>query len=422
MGDSVGLLLRRAGFGPTAVELAAARQACYPAALSALVTPPGPDVGAMNAPVPDLGPDAYAGKRDLTYEEKVRLEDLRTAQTEQLTQWWLNRMTVASHQAVEKLVFFWHGHWATSVKKVRSPQLMLAQHRTLRGAPDFKAMARQMVVDAALNHYLDGHLNTRQAPNENLARELCELFTVGLGNYTEKDVKEAGRALTGWRFSLTRGRSVFEPQAHDGGSKTILGRTAAFAADSLVELLLDQDACPRFVASRLWFRYGSSVDPIPGRLRDRMVAAFPAPMAMLQVLLDDEAFHATAGTAVKQPVEWLVGALRQLGLRPSSLPPPERTAILHDLESLGQLPFAPPNVGGWPAGGAWLTSAAAEVRLRLAGRLADRAPVGALTPESLAYLLCVDRWTNRTYQVLRGTQDRRRLLILGLVSPEYLVT
>ncbi|MFG3302229.1 DUF1800 family protein [Micromonospora chersina] len=422
MSDSVGLLLRRAGFGPTAVELAAARQAGYAAALTGLTAPPGPDVGATGAPVPDLGPDAYAGKRDLTYEEKVRLEDLRDEQTAQITEWWLNRMTVASHQTVEKLVFFWHGHWATSVKKVRSPQLMLSQHRTLRGATDFTVMARRMVVDAALNHYLDGHLNTRQAPNENLARELCELFLLGIGNYTEKDVKEAGRALTGWRFSLTMGRSVFDPRAHDPGRKTILGRTATFTAQSLVDLLLTQEACPRFVAARLWFRYGSSTRPIPKGLQDRMARAFPAPMAMLRVLLADEAFQATAGTMVKQPVEWLVGALRQMGVRPANLPAETRKAVLHDLENLGQLPFAPPNVGGWPSGGSWLTSAAAQVRLRLAGRVAEQAPVDQLTPESLAYLLGIDHWTNRTYAVLRGTQDRRQLLTLGLASPEYLVT
>ncbi|MEU9504721.1 DUF1800 domain-containing protein [Micromonospora sp. NPDC048170] len=422
MSDGIDLLLRRAGFGATAVELSAARQAGYDAALSALVAPPGPDVGAMSAPIPNLGPDAYAGKRDLTYEEKVKLEDLRTAQTEQITQWWLNRMTVASHQAVEKLVFFWHGHWATSVKKVRSPQLMLQQHRTLRSAPDFKAMSRKMVTDAALNHYLDGHLNTRQAPNENLARELFELFVLGIGQYTEKDIKEAGRALTGWRFSLTKGSSVFDPRAHDAGSKNILGRRGHFAADSLVELLLTQDACPRFIAARLWYRYGSATEAIPGRLQDKMVQAFPKPLDMLRALFGDEAFHATGGTMVKQPVEWFVGAMRQLGLRPSNLPPETRKRVLRDLESLGQLPFAPPNVGGWPAGGAWLTSAAAQVRLRLAGTLAEHVSVSSLTPENLAYLLCVERWTNRTYNVLRGTQDRRLLLILGLVSPDYLVT
>jgi uncharacterized protein (DUF1800 family) len=187
-------------------------------------------------------------------------------------------------------------------------------------------------------------------------------------------------------------------------------------------MLLTQESCPRFIAARLWFRYGSSTKPLPKGLQEKMVRAFPAPMAMLRVLLADEAFQTTAGTMVKQPVEWLVGALRQLGVRPANLTPEVREAVRHDLESLGQLPFAPPNVGGWPSGGAWLTSAAAQVRLRLAGRIAEQAPIDQLTPESLAYLLGVDRWTNRTYAVLRSTQDRRQLLTLGLVSPEYLVT
>ncbi|WP_341719334.1 DUF1800 family protein [Micromonospora sp. FIMYZ51] len=422
MSDGTGLLLRRAGFGPTAAEIAAARQAGYAPTLAALVAPRGPDVGAASATVPDLGDDVYAGTRDLTYDEKVKLEALRTIQTEQLTQWWLSRMVVASHQCLEKLVFFWHGHWATSVKKVRSPQLMLKQHRALRNATDFRAMARSMVVDAALNLYLDGHLNVKAAPNENLARELFELFVLGHGQYTENDIKEAGRALTGWRFSLTRGASVFDPAAHDAGHKTILGRTERFTAHSLVELLLQREACPRFIASRLWFRYGSSTSPIPEPLREKMAQAFPVAMEMLRVLFSDEAFHATAGTLVKQPVEWFVGALRQLGLRPAALPAETRAAILRDLDNLGQLPFAPPNVGGWPAGGTWLTSAAAQVRLRLAGRIADHVSAPVRTPEELAYLLCVEKWTNRTYAVLRDSQDQRQLLILGLVSPEYLVS
>jgi len=332
-------------------------------------------------------------------------------------------MTVASHQAVEKLVFFWHGHWATSVKKVRSPQLMMVQHRIFRGAPDFVTMARQMVIDPALVLYLDGDRNTRGAANENLARELCELFMIGIGQYTEQDIKEAGRALTGWRYSLTRERSIFDPMAHDAGDKTILGSTRDFTANSLMDQLLAQESCPRFIASRLWFRYGSSTRPLPDGLREKMVAAFPVPMAMLRVMFSDDAFKATEGGMVKQPIEWFVGAMRGLGLRPATLPAETRDELLEILEELGQLPFAPPNVGGWRAGGAWLTSSAAQVRLRLAGKLAERATVDRLTPENLAYLLCVDTWSNRTYAVLRdAASDPRRLLTLGLVSPEYLVT
>jgi uncharacterized protein (DUF1800 family) len=422
MPDDVALLLRRAGFGPTAEELATARAAGYTATLSALFAPPGPDTGADSTPLPQLGPDPFAAKGTLTSEQRASLNRERDTQIHNMTRWWLDRMTVAKHQAVERLVFFWHGHWATSVTKVRSPQLMLAQHRTLRNAPDFAAMARQMVVDAALIYWLDGQINTKKAPNENLARELMELFMLGIGQYTESDVKEAGRALTGWWIDLATEKSYFEPRGYDSGSKTILGTTKGFDAPSLVDLLLRREACPRFVATRLWFRYASSTEPIPNSTRDAMVAAFPAPMEMLRALTSDDAFQATAGTMAKHPVEWLVGAMRQLGLRLVKLPTASAAFLVKGLESLGQLPFAPPSVGGWPAGAAWFTSATAKIRLNMAAELAKQAHLDRLTPESTAQILCVDKWSDRTYALLRDVRDQRALLTLGLVSPEYLVS
>jgi uncharacterized protein (DUF1800 family) len=422
MAADVALLLRRATFGPTAAELAAAKKVDYPATLSALLAPPGPDIGATRAPIPSLGLDPYADKPNPTQDQRSAAEQTRFQQTEQITRWWLDRMIVADHQAVEKLLFFWHGHWATSVQKVRSPQLMVRQHRTLREAPDYAAMARQMVLDPALVYWLDGQLNTKKSPNENLARELMELFMLGIGQYTERDVKEAGRALTGWRVSLGSERCVAEPRGHDSGRKTILGVTKSFTANTLVDLLLARPVCAQFIAGRLWYRYGSSNRPMAGGIREKMVGAFPSPAAMLRALFEDEAFGATRGTMVKQPIEWLVGAMRQLGLRLADASAEAFTQVTHGLAGMGQLPFAPPNVGGWPAGSGWLTSAAAQVRLSLADTLAGLAAVERLTPEEVAYLLCVDTWTNRTYAVLRGVSQPRRLLTLGLASPEYLVT
>jgi uncharacterized protein (DUF1800 family) len=125
---------------------------------------------------------------------------------------------------------------------------------------------------------------------------------------------------------------------------------------------------------------------------------------------------------VKPPIEWLAGALRQLGLRPAAFTPVHFDRLYWQLEALGQRPFAPPSVGGWPSGTAWLTSAAANVKLAIAKELADLVNPTRLTPESVAYMLCVDKWTDRTYAVLRGVQDSRLLLTLGLVSPEYQVT
>ncbi|MER7334952.1 MULTISPECIES: DUF1800 domain-containing protein [unclassified Micromonospora] len=422
MTEDVALLLRRAGFGPTAAELAAATKVGYKATVLRLTAPSGPDIGAMSAPLPQFGPDPYAHNPNPSDAQRAAADKVREEQAEQLTRWWLDRMTAADHQAVEKLIFFWHGHWATSIRKVKSPQLMLAQHRTLRLAPNIAEMARRMVVDPALVHWLDGQYNTRKAPNENLARELCELFLLGIGKYTEADVKEAGRALTGWRLDLRGERVVLDHDAYDSGSKTILGATDAFTARSLVDLLLRQPACAEFIATRLWFRYASSTDPIPPATRNRMVAAFPAPNAMLRALFTDDAFRATAGTLVKQPIEWMVGAMRQLGLRPAKIPRDTFIQLFDGLGGLGQRPFAPPSVGGWPAGAAWLTSAAARLKLSLAGKLASQVRPGRLTPEELAAMLCVDQWTNRTYAVLRRADNPRMMLTLGLVSPEYAVT
>jgi uncharacterized protein (DUF1800 family) len=249
-----------------------------------------------------------------------------------------------------------------------------------------------------------------------------ELFMLGIGNYTEADVKAAGRALTGWRIDYARARLSLMARHFDSGPKTILGNTKDFDPHSLVEFLLRQEACPRFIASRLWFRYGSSTQPIPDSTRAKMVAEFPDAMAMLRALLADDAFLASRGNLVKQPVEWIVGAMRQLGIRPEALGTETLGPVVYYLTRLGQVPFAPPNVGGWPAGGTWLTAGAAQVRLKLAGRLAGMVPRRRWTPESLADVLAVQAWTNETYAALKGASGRKTQLTLSLASPEYLVT
>ncbi|MFI6233397.1 DUF1800 family protein [Micromonospora sp. NPDC050784] len=422
MADDLALLLRRAGFGPTAAELAAAKKAGYEATVAALTAPTAPDVGASLAPVPVLGPDPFAGLSNPTAAQRAKAGEQRWEQTKRITQWWLDRLTVADHQTREKLWFFWHGHWATSVRKVMRPQLMLLQHRNLRSSLDFAVMAHKMITDPALVFWLDGESNTRTAPNENLGRELMELFMLGIGRYSERDVKAAGRALTGWRIDYDGARSYFNPAWHDNGAKTILGETKNFDAHSLVDFLLKQDRCAAFIAERLWFRYASSTDPIPKSTRDAMVAVFPNSMSMLRKLFEDEAFRASGGRLVKQPTEWFVGAMRHLGLRPGELSDEMSTYVLNGLERLGQLPFAPPSVEGWPAGVEWLTVGAAQARLNFAGRIAQLVPAQRLTPEDVAHVLTIETWTNRTYSVLKATTDPQRLLTIGLASPEYLVT
>ena len=422
MADDIAFVLSRAGFGPTPAEVVAARQSGYEATVTMLTSPPGPDLGASNAPVPDIGPDPSPRPGDLTPEERAVVDQGRGVQLRTLTRWWLDRLTVADHQATEKLLFFWHGHWATSVKKVLRPQLMLTQHLTLRSSLDFTAMANRMIADPALIFWLDGELNTSAAPNENLARELMELFTLGVGNYTEQDVKAAGRALTGWRIDYNGARAYPSQAYHDAGAKTILGVTQRFDAQGLVNLLLQQERCPQFIAERLWYRYGSSADPVPAPTQAKMVAAFPDTTAMLRALLLDDAFRASAGKQVKQPVEWLVGAMRQLSLRPAALTDGTLSQVLDGLELMGQVPFAPPSVGGWPAGAAWLTAGAAQARIAVAAAIAPLAGAGSLPADELAELLAVARWSDRTKAALSAVTDPHNRLVIALASPEYLVT
>ncbi|GIE94238.1 DUF1800 domain-containing protein [Paractinoplanes rishiriensis] len=387
-------VLRRLTFGPTAGEVDLAERDGLAAVVERVLAPQSlPGLPALsNRP----GPDEAAA-------------------------WWLDRMAATGGNAAEKLVFFWHGHWATSVRKVRSAALMLGQQQTFRryGTGATGPLVRAMLRDPALILWLDGRRNTRRAPNENLAREVLELFTLGVGSYTEEDVKAAARVLTGWVVDRETGAARLEPRRHDTGPVTLLGRTGRLDLDAFADLLVRHPAHAPFLAGRVWQRYGSDGPPPP-----TLAAAGTSVTAMLRALALDPAFPATAGHLVKQPVEWLVGACRQLALGDAG----QRGQMLRQL---GQVPFRPPSVGGWPAGAAWLTTASAQARLRAGQALAGQAPAAvqelaeaAATDrlDALARLLVVDAWTDRTAAVLRPLAGQpRRLLALALATPEYTV-
>ncbi|WP_422771948.1 DUF1800 domain-containing protein [Plantactinospora sp. WMMC1484] len=429
--DAVVHLLRRATFGPTAEEVEAAVRAGPAATLDRLLGPVGADSGAAATPLPRLGADPYAGiDKTSSREQRQQAQKARADQVRLLVDWWLDRMVAAEHQLTEKLVFFWHGHWATSVRKVRSAQLMLGQLETFRrhGRGPFEALVRAMVADPALIIWLDGQKNTRAAPNENLARELMELFTLGIGHYTEDDVKAGARALTGWQVDRRTGQARFVRRRHDPAEKTILGRTEAFDADSYARLLAARPEAGAFVAARLWARFaGTEVAP-----PETLGGTGGGTAELLRALFSHPAFGQARGGLVKQPVEWAVGAMRQLGIRPGKLPEQQRKELAARLAGMDQVPLRPPSVGGWPAGSSWLTTSSLQARMRLAALLAGAAAPEAtrrLTaapragrPDALARLLVVDRWTPRTLAALTPlADDPRRLLVAGLVSPEYTV-
>lgn len=294
-----------------------------------------------------------------------------------------------------KLALFWHGHFATSFHKVDDAVLMLAQYRLFEslGVGRFSDLLRAIARDPAMLSWLDAEKNRRGHPNENFARELFELFALGIGNYSEDDIKEAARAFTGFRRAGSR--FEFVPELHDGGDKHVLGKTGRFDGVGVVALCVEHAACPRFLARKLLRFYG---DPNPA---DSVCEAFAEILrerdleigASLKILFASEWFFATErrGARIASPAEFVIGPLRALGTRAAP------AKVEAALSRLGLSILRPPTVKGWDGEAAWIHSASALGRIAVGQaigrgeygkpwRADDRADVLA-TPESAATLL-----------------------------------
>ena len=332
----------------------------------------------------------------------------------------------------ERMAWFWHGHFATSARKVRSAALMYGQNARCAGsAPATSARSRRRWSSTRRCSSGSTAVETPSGrPNENLAREFMELFTLGIGAYSETDVREAARALTGWRVdAAAAGSAAFIPRNHDGGPKTVLGTTAPFDAPGLVDLLVAAPASARFLATRVWARFVAHTPPDPATL-DALAGAYGPGRdvtALVRAAVSTPAFRDGASVLVRQPVEWLVGALRALKLRASAVP---AAALRGGLTGLGQVPFLPPDVGGWPAGPPWLTTTAALRRLTLARALAgtgDIGPVADAAPaarvDAAAAVLGLPGFGARTAAALAPLAGRPPdLVAAALASPENAVS
>ncbi|MBS2534466.1 DUF1800 domain-containing protein [Catenulispora sp. NF23] len=420
--SAVAHLLRRAGFGASGAEIDAAAKAGYEATVTALLAPTGADPGAAATPLPGF--------------PAMKVPKKGSAQSDyQMVGWWLARMAAVTQPLVEKRTFFFHGHFATSIQKVASPGYMVQQNQTMRtlGGGDFAALAHAIVRDPAMMLWLDSAGNTLKAPNENLARELMELFTLGVGNYTEDDVRAGARALTGWRLD-GNGKATLVPKLHDDTPKTILGRTADFDDTSFVDWILQQPASPKFVTGRFWDRFGMP-GPIPADVSGRLLAAYGPNRdvtELLRALFLDPVFQGPQAryALVKQPTEYVVGVLRALKIKvDASADSKDNQALRTALNGLGQLPFYPPNVGGWPEGTAWLTTAASQTRFAFAQwavAKGDLSQVQNSSPsqriDAVAHLLGVDAFTDRSTAALNEVvAEPAQLVTLALLAPEYLV-
>jgi uncharacterized protein (DUF1800 family) len=353
-----------------------------------------------------------------------------SGQMAELSQWWLRRMVAAQQPIHEKLTLMWHNHFATSAQKVRFAAYMAAQNQKLRSLSlgDFRTLAYAMLTDAAMLRWLDAQTNTAKAPNENLAREFMELFTLGHGNgYTEDDVRQGARALTGWVIRPT-GQTMVVPKRHDRTAKTIFGVTGNFDAAGFCDTVLAQPKSPQYVAGRLWQQLASDTQPSPQAL-DRFVTAYGGHRdlrALTRAILTDDEFINSRAAIVNTPVEWLVGVIRTLRVPVDS---PARLKMVNTtLRALGQRPFYPPDVGGWPHGRVWMSTASADVRMRAASQLARAGDLSSVEDaavddriDAVGYLIGVGAWSDRTVAALDPLVRKPAQLVAAAVNtPEYL--
>ncbi|MGH3758031.1 DUF1800 domain-containing protein [Actinophytocola sp.] len=420
--SAVRRLYDRFGFGARPEEL----DQPFAVALDRLLAAP-PD-GDAPAP-PDLPPPPRPEKDD--QEAKKRASRERGEQQKQLAAWWLDRMVAVDVATTERLTWFWHGHFATSSQKVKVAALMLAQNEMFRrlGLGSFTDLAHAMIVDPAMIIWLDGNDNKAGAANENLAREFMELFALGVGHYSEDDVREAARALTGWTVDRETGEVKLVPRRHDDEPAEIFGTEDSYTATSFVDLVLGREESAPFVIGRLWYRLVSPTPPDEAA-RGRLVAAYGRDRdirATLRAMAEEPAFRDEAASLVKQPVEWLVGLMRALGVRPSTLDEKVQAKVYKGLHGLGQQPFRPPSVGGWPSGASWLTTAAGLTRLKVARLVVGQANLESLSNadrvEGMRELLAVDAWSDRTRAALtKVAGDRAKVAALAACAPEYVVS
>jgi uncharacterized protein (DUF1800 family) len=425
-------VLRRTGFGTTGAQVDAVAAKNWSKYVdAALGADPEADPGARATPMPTLPALRGPGKGASVAVRRDFNRQLSEQMTE-LSGWWLRRMVAVQQPIHEKLTLLWHNHFATSAEKVRFASYMAAQNHKLRSLSlgDFHTLAYAMLTDAAMMHWLDAQTNTAKSPNENLAREFMELFTLGHGNgYTEDDVRQGARALTGWVIR-PGGEPSLVSKRHDRTSKTIFGVTRNFDAAEFCDLVLAQPKSPQYVAGRLWQQLASDTPPTPQAL-DRLVTAYGPQRnlrALTHAILTDHEFTGSRAAIVNTPVEWLVGVIRTLNV------PTKTTAQVKSMQStlhaLGQRPFYPPDVGGWPHGRVWMSTASADVRMRAASQLArtgdlstvDSAAAGDRI-DAVGYLIGIGAWSDRTVTALKPlTINPVQLVAAAVNTPEYLTS
>lgn len=397
-------LLNRAGFGGSPDEIRSFHALGRSKAVESLLSPAEP-IDAFPPPAWAEERQALADARErmeqrremrremraMTPEEadRKRREAIQQMQRENRRQaleaqgWWFRRMLLSKAPLREKMTLFWHDHFATSVQKVREPVLLMNQNRLFRehAFGSFRELTRAILMDPAMMFYLDTQNSRKGKPNENFAREVMELFTLGEGNYTEQDIREAARAFTGYQINRLTGQAFHNRRQWDDSPKTVFGKTGPFTGEDVIGLIFEKPAAARFMARKIWefFVYDdpseSAIESLAGVF---LKADYQLAPLLREIFLSRE-FYAEASirTQIKSPVQFLVQLLKQLEITG----PPAGFPITAQ-QQLGQVLFMPPNVAGWDWGQAWINTNTLLTRYNLAGFLTKGAEQGGNSMET----------------------------------------
>ncbi len=369
-------LLRRAGFGGTPEQIAQLASLGRDAAVDILVDYDRIPIG--HAPYDADESTTIALERrlaeELTDEQqrdtRDKLRRLNNRHMEGVRAWWLERMVVTNRPLQEKMTLFWHGHFTSGYREVYSWRDMYRQNEFLRehALGDFRDLVLGISRDPAMVKYLDGARNVKQSPNENYARELMELFTLGEGSYSERDIKEAARAFTGWGVDEAGFR--FYPDRHDEGTKSFFGRRGRLDGEDVVDMLMRHPSAPRFMARNLLesFVYREPSDEVVEALAGRIRKHGFEFREVMRDLLRSDAFYSQKArfSQVKSPVDLVVGAARALEIE--AVHP---YGLYVACREMGQMLFQPPNVKGWDGDDRWITASTLYARYNFGRRLVE---------------------------------------------------
>ena len=330
-------------------------------------------------------------------------------ENDQLKQWWVKRMLTTKSPFTERMTLLWHNHFTSSLATVERPQLLLNQNKLLRkhGLGNFGEMLREIASNPAMLIYLDGDENVKGSPNENFARELLELFTLGHGNYSEADIKAAALAFTGWGVDRRTGKFIFRSDLHEGAFVRFLGQSGYLEGQDILNIILDQQRTAEHIAEKFWKAFVNLQQPDP-RIINQWASKFRGSGYEISVLLKEvlksDVFwdEESRGALIKSPIELMVGTMRTFPHRSLS-----SKEIMHTSRILGQDLFDPPNVKGWEGGKEWVTTQSLLIRTSLQHKMSRDDNIKAMsrhfpsvTPETMA------EWLLPHYPVLPAPRRR----------------